>query len=72
MLTITGCVSRPAPKSEIILLPKPERTEQKEPDSLADRAALLNYYEHLVQEWELWGDITTRMIDLNNKGVTEP
>ena len=72
MLTITGCVSKPAVKSEIILPPKPERTEQKEPETLADVANLLNYYEHLVQEWELWGEITTSLVDLNNKGVTEP
>lgn len=69
---MTGCVTKPKVKSEILLPPMPERTEQKEPETLADVAALLNYYEHLVQEWELWGEITTRMVDLSNKGVTEP
>lgn len=39
---------------------------------MADVATVLNYYEHLLQEWELWGDMTSKMVDMSNKGVTEP
>ena len=60
-LTITGCVTKP--KAEIILPPKPERVEMPEPTDLKDLANLLNYYEHLVQDWEAWGDTATRMIE---------
>ena len=69
---MTGCVSKPATKGQILLPPKPEREVQKEPETLADVAKLLNYYEHLVQEWELWGMTATRLVEMNNKGVTEP
>ena len=71
-LTTIGCVSKPAPKTVILLPPMPERIEQKEPETLADVAKLLNYYEHLVQEWELWGERTSHMVEMSNKGVTEP
>ena len=60
-LTITGCATKP--KAEIILPPKPERVEMPEPTNLKDLADLLNYYEHLVQDWEAWGDTATRMIE---------
>jgi hypothetical protein len=36
--------------------------EQKEPESLSDLADLLNYYEHLVQDWENWGDRAEKLI----------
>lgn len=35
----------------------------KEPTNLKEIADLLNYYEHLVQQWETWGEITTRMVE---------
>ena len=60
-LTMIGCVTKP--KAEIILPPKPERVEMPEPTDLKDLANLLNYYEHLVQDWEAWGDTATRMIE---------
>lgn len=41
---------------EIELPPKPQRQELKAPENLQDVAKILNYYEHLVQEWENWGD----------------
>ena len=53
-LTITGCATKP--KAEITLPPKPERQEMPEPKTMADIATVLNYYEHLVQEWESWGE----------------
>ena len=72
MLTTTACVSKPAPRAEIILPPKPERVEQKEPETMKDIANLLNYYEHLVQEWELWGEVTSGLVEMSNKGLAEP
>lgn len=60
-LTMTACVTKP--KAEIILPPMPERQEQKEPASLKDLADLLNYYEHLVQDWEAWGERVTNMVE---------
>ncbi len=60
-LTIQGCRTTKT-KKEIELPPKPERVEQKEPESLSDLADLLNYYEHLVQDWENWGDRAEKLI----------
>lgn len=31
--------------------------------SVKDVANLVNYYEHLVQEWEKWSDDTTASIE---------
>ena len=68
MLTTTGCVSNKAEK-QIVLPPEPERQEQKAPETTKDLAKLLNYYEHLVQEWEAWGE---RVKNIVNKGQAEP
>lgn len=54
-LIITGCKTTKVEK-EIILPPKPQRQELKSPESLSDLADTLNYYEHLVQDWENWGE----------------
>lgn len=62
VLTTTSCASKPKAQKEIILPPMPERTEQKEPQTLQDVAELLNYYEHLVQTWEAWGERVQNMI----------
>ena len=70
-LTIQSCASKPK-QYEIILPPKPQRQELKEPTDLKEIADLLNYYEHLVQQWETWGDITERLVQMNNKGMVEP
>lgn len=67
LLTTTGCVSKP--QAEITLPPKPERTEMPEVQTVSDMAELLNYYEHLVQLWESWGE---RVSDMVEQGVTEP
>jgi hypothetical protein len=40
----------------------PERQEQPAPTDLKDLARLLNYYEHLVQQWESWGESVERII----------
>ena len=54
-LTIQGCKTTKIEK-EIVLPPKPQRQELKSPESLSDLADVLNYYEHLVQEYEVWAD----------------
>lgn len=34
-----------------------------EPTNLKEVAELLNYYEHLVEQWETWGEVVTRMVE---------
>jgi len=62
-LTIQSCASKP--KTEIILPPQPQRREMPEVKTMADAATVINYYEHLVQEWEAWGDKAERLISEN-------
>ena len=31
--------------------------------SMKDVANLVNYYEHLLEKWEQWGDDVTALID---------
>lgn len=57
-LTIQGCKTTKVEK-EITLPPKPQRQELKAPQDIKDVADILNYYEHLVEEWEEWGDTVT-------------
>lgn len=40
----------------------PQRQELKAPESVKDLADILNYYEHLVQEWEVWGDTVETIV----------
>lgn len=54
VLTITGC--RTTKVIEVELPPKPAREEKEAPKDLQEVAELLNYYEHLVQLWENWGE----------------
>ena len=61
LLTIQGCKTTKV-QNEIELPPKPQRVEQKEPETLSDLADLLNYYEHLVELWENWGDRAEKLI----------
>jgi len=61
LLTIQGCKTTKV-QNEIELPPKPERVEQKEPESLSDLADLLNYYEHLVEQWENWAGSAEKLI----------
>ena len=48
-----------------MLPPKPQRQEMPEAKTMADIATVLNYYEHLVQEWESWGDKAEKLISKN-------
>ena len=54
MLTITGC--RTTKVIEVELPPKPAREEKEAPKDLKEVTELLNYYEHLVELWENWGE----------------
>ena len=59
---ITSCQSsRIEPVIE--LPPMPQRRELKAPETVQDLAAIINYYEHLVEEWETWGATVSVMID---------
>ena len=60
-LIIQGCKTTKV-ENEIELPPKPERVEQKVPESLSDLADLLNYYEHLVEQWDNWADRAEKLI----------
>jgi hypothetical protein len=62
-LTIQSCASKP--ETEIILPPQPQRRELPEVKTMADAATTLNYYEHLVQEWEAWGAKAESLISKN-------
>lgn len=59
---ITSCQSsRIEPVIE--LPPMPQRQELKSPETLKDYVEIINYYEHLVQEYEVWADTVTKMIE---------
>lgn len=45
----------PFPNREIIVISDNPTTK--------DYAEIINYYEHLVQEWEEWGKITKKILD---------
>ena len=62
MLTITGCKTTKVEK-EIVLPPKPEREEIKAPKTISDCAVIINYYEHKLQEYEVWADTVIKMIE---------
>ena len=62
-LITVSCVSKQ--KAEVPELPpKPQRIELAEPETLQDIAYILNYYEHLVEEWEEWGETAERLYEL--------
>lgn len=41
---------------KVVLPPMPEREELPEIKTTQDLADIINYYEHLVQKWESWGE----------------
>jgi len=59
---MTGCPTTPK-NDGIKLPPKPTRQKIDAPQTLQDYARIINYYEHLVQEWEEWGDTVSLMIE---------
>ena len=60
-LIITGCKTNKI-ENEIELPPKPERVEQINPTTWQEAGDVINYYEHLVQDWENWGDRAEKLI----------
>jgi hypothetical protein len=60
-LTTAACVSKP--KAQKVLPPQPQRQELPAIETTADLVDALNYYEHLVQEWEAWGRTAQAIID---------
>ena len=65
-LITLGCKTTKIEES-VTLPPKPQRRELKEPESIQDIANALNYYEHLVQEWETWGDSVEKIVSDKTK-----
>ena len=59
--TMTGCRSTKIEKV-YVLPPKPQRKEIQAPQDLQDYAQIINYYEHLVEEWEVWGELVEEMV----------
>ena len=59
--TMTGCRSTKIEKV-YVLPPKPQRKEIQAPKDLQDYAQIINYYEHLVEEWEAWSSVVEEMI----------
>lgn len=59
---MSGCKSTKT--NDFKLPPKPERQELEIPEkiTLKDCAYIINYYEHLVQEWEEWGEAVSFII----------
>mgnify|MGYP003304383586 CR=1 FL=1 len=60
----TGCKTTQKTETRVIyvLPPKPQRKEIKAPKTIQDYALIVNYYEHLVQEWEQWGESVEKII----------
>ena len=65
MLTTTGCRTTKV-EYIIVLPPRPEREEIKAPTTVKECAEIINYYEHLVQLWEAWGDTVDATIEKLN------
>lgn len=61
LVIIAGC--RTTKQEKIKLPPKPERQFIEAPKNLKECAEVINYYEHLVQEWEQWGEIVTEIVE---------
>ena len=60
---MTGCkTTEKIVETKYVLPPKPQRKQLTAPQSLKDYAEIINYYEHLVQEWESWGDTVSNMV----------
>lgn len=62
---MTGCKTTEI-RTVYVLPPKPQRKTLQAPQELKDYAEIINYYEHLVEQWELWGDTVSQC--LTNQG----
>jgi hypothetical protein len=62
-LTTASCASKTKKEKEKVLPPFPQRSELAPIETTADLVEALNYYEHLVQEWEAWGEYAQAVID---------
>lgn len=62
MPIITGCRTVKTEKTK--LPPKPERQIIETPVTLKDYAEIINYYDHLVQQWEEWGEAVEVLYNL--------
>jgi hypothetical protein len=60
-----GCATKPKPNVEIVIPPQPQRKEMPQVQTMTDVAKVLNYYEHLVQEWEAWGATVEKITSEN-------
>ena len=63
VLTTAGCVSKAKPEPKKVLPPFPQRSELAPIETTADLVEALNYYEHLVQEWEAWGETAQAIVE---------
>ena len=60
---MTGCkTTEKIIQTKYVLPPKPQRKEIQAPQDLQDYAQIINYYEHLVQEWEAWSTVVEEMV----------
>ena len=60
---MTGCkTTEKIIQTKYVLPPRPQRKELQAPQTIQDYAQLLNYYEHLVQQWEEWGILVEEMV----------
>ena len=63
MLLLPAIMSGCRTKTEIVLPPMPERKELPEVQTIKDMAETILYYEFLVEEWELWGETVSDIIE---------
>ena len=59
---MTGCKTTEI-KTVYVLPPKPQRKELQNPHTIPEYAQIVNYYEHLVQEWEIWSNTVSNMVE---------
>lgn len=63
---MTGCKTTEI-RTVYVLPPKPQRKTLQAPQELKDYAEIINYYEHLVEQWELWGDTVSQCLTNQEK-----
>ena len=60
---MTGCkTTEKIIQTKYVLPPKPQRKEIQAPQTVQDYAKILNYYEHLVEEWEAWSILVEKTV----------